>query len=174
MSATSTACSWLHHEAWLDRRIGLQQQFENDAEQDGDSIFGCVMISFSVRSQFQQNFQQLNERMHQVQLTTAHYQQTTPVVQTQLRETYISSNGNEIERQCMQFNSLWQRWSDESWGIFQHYTGQHASLTVSNFPPRMHWSTAELHIEVYHLLKIHRTHAFITSRRQCYCSVLYI
>lgn len=33
-------------------------------------------------SQFQQNFQQLNERMNQVQLTTVHNQQTPPVART--------------------------------------------------------------------------------------------
>lgn len=120
----------------MDRRNGLQQQFENDAEQDGDSIFGCVMISFSVRSQFQQNFQQLyNERMHQVQLTTAHYQQMTPVVQTQLRETYISSNGNKIERQCS-LTVCGRDGVTRVRDMFQHYTGQQASLTVSHFPPQ--------------------------------------
>ena len=118
----------------MDRRNGLQQQFENDAEQDGDSIFGCVMISFSVRSQFQQNFQQLNERMHQVQLTTAHYLQTTPVVQTQLRETYISSKGTKLRGSACSLTVCGRDGVMRVGDMFQHYTGQHASLTEQVSP----------------------------------------
>lgn len=94
-------------------------------------------------------FQQLNERMNQVQLTTIHNQQKPPVARMWLKETYISSNGTKFEKQ----GSLTVSGRDSVVRVgdmFQHFVGQQASLTEGNFP-RMHWSTAELHIEAHHV-----------------------